>query len=298
MRFFLGNLRVCCCGGYKLGAAAGDDDVSLLFYLSCLFLLLGNYRGFIYLSIYLSIHLYIYPSIHPYETSLTTLHFPPNPTLPSPSPSRPPKRKMRSSHLLSLLLLALPAYSTPLPLRTTQHDTTACKAMTVIFARGTTETGTLGTLTGPPFVSALAQAVGGADKMSVQGVPYPADIPGFLAGGDATGSQTMANMISQTLSACPNTKVVMSGYSQGGQLVHNAAKLLPAATMAKVSSVVIFGDPDNGSPVAGASAANTKVICHTGDNICAHGDLILTPHLTYGGDASAAAAFVVAAAGM
>jgi len=35
----------------------------------------------------------------------------------------------------------------------------------------------------------------------------------------------------------------MSGYSQGGQLVHNAAKLLPVSTMAKVSSVVIFGDP-------------------------------------------------------
>lgn len=35
----------------------------------------------------------------------------------------------------------------------------------------------------------------------------------------------------------------MSGYSQGGQLVHNAAKLLPAETMKAVSSVVIFGDP-------------------------------------------------------
>lgn len=35
----------------------------------------------------------------------------------------------------------------------------------------------------------------------------------------------------------------MSGYSQGGQLVHNAAKILPASTMAKVNSVVIFGDP-------------------------------------------------------
>jgi poly(3-hydroxyalkanoate) synthetase len=50
-------------------------------------------------------------------------------------------------------------------------------------------------------------------------------------------------MITNALETCPNTKVVMSGYSQGGQLVHNAAKLLPASTMAKVSSVVIFGDP-------------------------------------------------------
>ncbi|PQE31035.1 hypothetical protein CJF32_00006062 [Rutstroemia sp. NJR-2017a WRK4] len=174
---------------------------------------------------------------------------------------------------------------------------TACTAMTVIFARGTTEPGTLGTLTGPPFIAALSAAVG-ADQMSVQGVPYPADIPGFLAGGDKAGSAMMASMITQTLASCPDTKIVMSGYSQGGQLVHNAAKMLPAATMAKVNSVVIFGDPDNGAPVTGASAANTKVICHAGDNICAHGDLILTPHLTYSTDAGAAAAFVKGVAGM
>jgi cutinase len=52
-----------------------------------------------------------------------------------------------------------------------------------------------------------------------------------------------ASLVQSVASQCPSTKVVMSGYSQGGQLVHNAAKLLPAATMAGVSSVVIFGDP-------------------------------------------------------
>lgn len=50
-------------------------------------------------------------------------------------------------------------------------------------------------------------------------------------------------MVTQAFTQCPSSKVVMSGYSQGGQLVHNAAKLLPAETMAAVSAVVIFGDP-------------------------------------------------------
>lgn len=45
------------------------------------------------------------------------------------------------------------------------------------------------------------------------------------------------------MTSCPSTKVVMVGYSQGGQLVHKAASMLPAQTMANVSSVVIFGDP-------------------------------------------------------
>ncbi len=44
--------------------------------------------------------------------------------------------------------------------------------------------------------------------------------------------------------------------------------------------MVIFGDPNNGTAVSGISAAKTLVICHTGDNICQHGDQILEPHLT------------------
>ena len=88
-------------------------------------------------------------------------------------------------------------------------------------------------------------------------------------------------------------------HSQGGQLVHNAAKSLPASTMSQVSAAVIFGDPDNGTAVAGVSAAKTMVICHDGDNICAHGDLILDPYLTYGTlNSQQAASFVKAQSGL
>jgi hypothetical protein len=52
-----------------------------------------------------------------------------------------------------------------------------------------------------------------------------------------------ASEISQAYSSCPNTKLVASGYSQGGQLVHNSIGLLPAATAEWISKVVIFGDP-------------------------------------------------------
>lgn len=54
-----------------------------------------------------------------------------------------------------------------------------------------------------------------------------------------------AQLAQQALSQCPDTKVVLSGYSQGGQLVHNAAKLLPAKTAGKVAAAVTFGDPGN-----------------------------------------------------
>lgn len=114
-------------------------------------------------------------------------------------------------------------------------DGTPCREYTIIFARGTTEAGNVGSLTGPPFFQALANQVG-ASNVAVQGVAYAADVQGFLVGGDPTGSTTMKNLVVQAETQCPNTKVVMSGYSQGGQLVHNAAAQLTAAQAAKVSS--------------------------------------------------------------
>jgi hypothetical protein len=46
------------------------------------------------------------------------------------------------------------------------------------------------------------------------------------------------------------------------------------------TTVLIFGDPMNGTAVGSIPAAKTKVICHTGDNICEGGNRVLQPHLT------------------
>jgi cutinase len=119
---------------------------------------------------------------------------------------------------LPIILFSLPflyaADTGTLGTATTQNGLTAgtgCKAMTVIFARGTTEQGNVGTLSGPPFFASLATSVG-MDNLAVQGVEYPANVQGFLAGGDATGSKTMVSLVQQAMTQCPNTKVVMSGY--------------------------------------------------------------------------------------
>lgn len=65
-----------------------------------------------------------------------------------------------------------------------------CKAVTVIFARGTTETGNVGTATGPPFFEALASKLGDG-KLAVQGVEYAADVAGIMQGGDTAGTAKM-----------------------------------------------------------------------------------------------------------
>ena len=82
------------------------------------------------------------------------------------------------------------SFATALNVQTTQNAAAGCKDMTVIFARGNTETGNVGLVTGPPFFDALSSIIG-ANSMTVQGVDYSASIERFLQGRDVTGSQTM-----------------------------------------------------------------------------------------------------------
>lgn len=112
------------------------------------------------------------------------------------------------------ILFLLPTAASAALISSTQNDVKnggACKAMTILFARGTTEIGNMGTVAGPPFVSAVGAMMGG--NVAVQGIEYPADVPGFLVGGDAGGSKLMAQMVGQVKAKCPDTTLVMAGYS-------------------------------------------------------------------------------------
>lgn len=118
-----------------------------------------------------------------------------------------------------------------------------CKPVTLIFARGTTEPGNMGTVVGPPLASAM-QAAFGADKVAIQGVNYAANIAGAGTGAispkDAAGAKNMVAMVAKVAAACPNSKVVLSGYSQGAEQVRGALMNMPAggAMMAKVAVCV------------------------------------------------------------
>ncbi|KAJ7274161.1 cutinase [Mycena rebaudengoi] len=189
--------------------------------------------------------------------------------------------------LLSIVTLGLLVIAAPVI-----EERQACSDVIVFFARGTTETAPIGSTVGPALQSALRTALGGR-SLTFTGVNYAADIAGFLAGGDPQGSRTMATLLTNAASACPNSALVTSGYSQGGQLVHNSARLISASVASHIKAAVIFGDPDNGQSVQGVSAANTRVFCHFGDNICQGGALVLAPHLTYHLiDMPAAASFI------
>lgn len=110
-----------------------------------------------------------------------------------------------------------------------------------------------------------------------------------------TGGKTMAALIDQALVQCPDTKIIVSGYSQGGMVVH-AAK--PNAS--KVAGAVLFGDPLKRSAVGNFPTNKVKQFCGTSDQICGGGgDGGATGgHISYGSSAGAAADFAIQAAGL
>lgn len=118
-----------------------------------------------------------------------------------------------------------------------RNELTECAPVTVIFARGTVELGNVGSFAGPPFFNALDLAIG-AENVAVQGVDYPATIEGYLEGGDRGGASTLADLTNQAASACPNTQIVLSGYSQGAQVVHLGEAQISAEVAARVAAVV------------------------------------------------------------
>ncbi|KAJ6525141.1 cutinase [Mycena capillaripes] len=169
--------------------------------------------------------------------------------------------------------------------------------MQFIFARGTNEDGNVGTDVGAPLIADLRAALG-ANNIAAQGVDYAADVLGYLEGGDPAGSTTMASLINQAATQCPSTQIAIGGYSQGAQLVHNAASTLSAAVTARIAAVVLFGDPDRVGhptppPVGTIPAAKVDSFCHTGDIICT-GLGGASEHLNYNLDAPAASSFIIA----
>src|SRR6478735_3291076 len=89
-----------------------------------------------------------------------------------------------------------------------------CPDIEVIFARGTDDTPGLGAV-GGAFVNALQSKVGGRSVGSYA-VNYPASFD-FL--GAASGANDASAHVQYMMGACPNSKLVLGGYSQGAAVI-------------------------------------------------------------------------------
>ena len=177
----------------------------------------------------------------------------------------------------------------------------ACPDVEVVFARGTDEPPGVGKV-GQAFVSSLRQNT--RKSVGSYGVNYPAN-KDFLAATD--GANDASNHIQQMAGNCPNTKIVLGGYSQGAAVIDivTAAPLagfgfrdpLPAKAADHVAAVALFGNPSaRAGGLMSAITPNfdgkTIDLCNTGDPICSNGNK-WSAHLSYvPGLTSQAASFV------
>ncbi|OBA77189.1 cutinase [Mycobacterium sp. 1554424.7] len=190
----------------------------------------------------------------------------------------------------------------------------SCPDVEVTFARGTGEPPGVGGV-GQAFIDSLRSQVGGR-SLGVYAVNYPAaeDWPPSASAGAVDAKAHVQSIIA----TCPNTKVVLGGYSQGAMVIDLItiarasiagfnADTLSADEAAHVAAVAVFGNmadrvvgPMNeASPWYGAKAID---LCAPGDPVCSGGglslpthDQVFSPeHLSYqqSGMPSQAAAFV------
>ena len=106
-----------------------------------------------------------------------------------------------------------------------------------------------------------------------------------------------------TAANCPNTKIVLGGYSQGAGVMDMTSHQLSPQVANHVAAVALFGNPqssyakqlsDNQIPAIDPSySPRTIDICLPDDNICAEGGSIIA-HLGYVPDATNQAATFVA----
>ncbi|KAH9210756.1 cutinase [Leptodontidium sp. 2 PMI_412] len=197
-------------------------------------------------------------------------------------------------------LLALTSALVPLPIEERQavqvsrNDLTtgACRRVTVIFGRGSGQPGNVGSIVGPPFFDALVSRLG-ASNVAIQGVNYPASYEEAAAGGSKEGTANLVSFAQLASSKCPNTQIILSGYSQGAQLIHLAGPSLTSVA-SKIAAVVVFGDPYNNQAISNISPSKVRSFCANGDFICnRNGGFDPNAHTSYGKNAAEAAAFVL-----
>lgn len=173
-----------------------------------------------------------------------------------------------------------------------------CADVDVVFARGTVEPMPPVGMTGNSFVAALRSQLPGR-SVAAYGVNYPAGNTFNdrlrLAQGVAEGVTDAQNHIKAVAAACPSTRIVLGGYSQGAVVAGYATSgkitipdqyrryesmvppPLPAEVANHVAAVVLFAQPSDrwireaGAPavhVGAAYAARTVRYCIPGDTIC------------------------------
>jgi cutinase len=167
-----------------------------------------------------------------------------------------------------------------------------CNDIEVVFARGTGELPGLGRV-GDAFVDDLRARVGNR-SVGAYGVNYPASYDFFTA---ADGANDASAYIQNVINTCPDTKLVLGGYSQGAGVIDIITSVpfpaigftnpLPPDVPNRVAALAVFGNPTAklGLPLTSSPVYGTRAIdlCNSGDPVCSDGNNV-PAHRSYGPD--------------
>ena len=158
----------------------------------------------------------------------------------------------------------------------------SCPDVQVVFARGTGEPPGAGRV-GEAFVDSIRSLVHGK-SVAIYNVEYPASYD-FLRAID--GVNDAGVYIQNMASSCPQTEMVLGGYSQGAAVVDILAATgrpilgftspLPDTVADHIAAVAVFGNPSNrmGDPLTALSPLyGSKAIdlCNGADPVCSDGN--------------------------
>ncbi|GAB3020925.1 cutinase family protein [Mycobacterium bourgelatii] len=173
------------------------------------------------------------------------------------------------------------------PLTTFAASADPCSDVAVVFARGTHQDPGLGNI-GEAFVDSLAAQTAGR-SLNVYAVNYPAN-DDYHNSANAGASDATAH-IQEVVASCPNTKLVLGGYSQGATVIDLASTSVSPQAANQVAAVALFGEPTSGfssmlwggqplPTISPAFAPKTISLCAQDDPICTGGGNIIA-HVSY-----------------
>lgn len=119
-----------------------------------------------------------------------------------------------------------------------------------------------------------------------------------LPGGtDAASERMMATTLTNMASKCPDSTIVVGGYSQGAAVCHRGIEGLPANVKEQIAGVVLYGDTQklqDRNQIPNFPKEKVKIICQPGDAVCLGTLAVLPAHLTYGVRANEGVQFLTA----
>ena len=187
------------------------------------------------------------------------------------------------------------------PIATPAASADPCADVGVVFARGTHQGPGLADV-GQAFVDSLTSQLGGR-SVDVYAVNYPANDDYHNSA--TAGGNDAATHIQDTVANCPNTRMVLGGYSQGATVIDLATNQMPPSVANHVAAVALFGEPTSGfsdmlwggqplPAINPAYSGKTLSLCAQDDPICSPGGNIMA-HVSYiqSGMTNQAATFAV-----